>query len=88
MWSYLTCFKHSRFVLYFYSCQLRYISPLQAELLLDVRVSLIAVNPAVRGTVILNPTLLVDNCNSLRPILAQLKHYRKIFAVSSRYYAY
>ena len=40
--------------LFCHSCQLCYISPLQAELLLDVRVSLIVVNPEVRGTVMLN----------------------------------
>ena len=87
MWSYLMYFKHSRFVLYFCSYQLRYISPLEAELLLDVRVSLLVVNPEVRGTMILTkhfaPTIV-----SLRPILAQLKHHRKLFAASPRYYAY
>ena len=50
MWSYLTYFKHSKFVLFFCSHQLRYISPLQAELLLDVRVSLLVVSPEVRGS--------------------------------------
>ena len=35
---------------FFCSHQLRYISPLQAELLLDVRVSLLVVNPEVRGS--------------------------------------
>jgi hypothetical protein len=53
----------------------------QAELLLDVRVSLIVVKPEVKGTPILFRMHLTDNRDRLAPIPAQVKHYREPFAV-------